>query len=294
MAMKALLVFLSCLRSSFGQENPYTPFLPFKHLHANAAIEGPQPWFDGEVPSKDHCFHKCIKQDFTNCEYVQYKEVTATTWLCKLFGVISDLSNYLVSSTEGFMLSQAIHQNIDCQDWFERGYTEFGNYYIYHDRKKLKVRCVMLTNPTKHIVGGYIEIQRRVDGSISFDREWQDYKEGFGSPEEEYWMGLDFIHKLTYGRNTTLNIHGRKFSGMSRSTFFHNFYIEDEANNYRLHSGVPDVTFGGNAGDWVYSDGAEFTTKDRDFDDRTDLNCAQRFEGGKFITSGTQQRIGCK
>ena len=138
--MKVMLV-LSCLilfaYITFGQPDPNIPFLPFKHLHTNTAADGPQPWFDGELPSKDHCFHKCIK-NFTDCEYVQYKEVTASTWLCKLYGVISDLTNYLVS-TEGEMLAHAVHENIDCADWMNRGYTQSGVYWIYYNRNKFRV-----------------------------------------------------------------------------------------------------------------------------------------------------------
>ena len=154
------------------------------------------------------------------------------------------------------MLAQAVHQNIDCQDWFERGYTKNGIFFIYHDRQKLKVRCRMSTDATKGPVGGFIVFQKQRYGTISFDREWQDYKNGFGDTDlYDYWLGLDLIHKLTYGRNVTLN-------------------------NYRLHSGVPDSTFRNYGSDWISHDGAEFTTKDVDQDGLSDSNSAQTYEGG--------------
>jgi hypothetical protein len=36
-------------------------------------------------------------------------------------------------------------------------------------------------------------IQRRYNGSLSFERDWQKYKEGFGYPNGEYWLGMDVI-----------------------------------------------------------------------------------------------------
>ena len=36
-------------------------------------------------------------------------------------------------------------------------------------------------------------IQRRIDGSVFFNRNWNSYKEGFGEVEGEYWLGITRI-----------------------------------------------------------------------------------------------------
>ena len=35
----------------------------------------------------------------------------------------------------------------------------------------------------------WLPIQRRVSGSVSFDRTWSEYEEGFGDYNENFWLG---------------------------------------------------------------------------------------------------------
>jgi hypothetical protein len=37
-------------------------------------------------------------------------------------------------------------------------------------------------------------IQKRQDNSTDFNRNWQDYKEGFGNPSGNYWIGKVSIY----------------------------------------------------------------------------------------------------
>lgn len=54
--------------------------------------------------------------------------------------------------------------------------------------------------------GGWTVIQRRVDGSVSFNRNWRDYRDGFGDLHSEFWLGNNHIHELTAQGEYSLRI----------------------------------------------------------------------------------------
>eukprot|EP00112_Aurelia_sp_Birch-Aquarium-sp1_P019125 Seg4670.2 transcript_id=Seg4670.2/GoldUCD/mRNA.D3Y31 product=Ficolin-2 protein_id=Seg4670.2/GoldUCD/D3Y31 len=96
--------------------------------------------------------------------------------------------------------------------------------------------CDMTTNG-----GGWTVIQRRADGSTNFIRNWQDYKQGFGNPEGDFWLGLEAIHQLTSLGNVTLRVDLRKVNDTYGFAEYPNTKVHDEAAEYRLtlgpHSG---------------------------------------------------------
>ncbi|XP_061179365.1 angiopoietin-related protein 7-like [Saccostrea echinata] len=128
-------------------------------------------------------------------------------------------------------------------------------------------------------------IQRRFStGSQSFDQDWIDYENGFGTLASEFWIGNKYIHELTsiYG-NTHLLIEmvaGTGNMGFAEYTFF----IDDAIQDYRLHVS----NYVGNRGDPLTStgtctecaDGMKFTTRDRDNDMQNLRNCATYSRGG--------------
>ena len=59
----------------------------------------------------------------------------------------------------------------------------------------------MDTIPYRSNRRGWTLIQRRLDGSIGFDRGMQDYLNGFGYPSGEHWIGLTNIRAITIQRN---------------------------------------------------------------------------------------------
>ena len=122
--------------------------------------------------------------------------------------------------------------------------------------------------------GGWIVFQRRVDASVDFYRGWEDYKNGFGDLNGNFWLGLEKIHKLASpGRGAILRV-DMKHSTYPNSVKYAEygiFEIHGEHEGYMLKIG----SFSGNAGDCLLiHNNCMFTTKDRD-NDKGAGNCAQ-------------------
>ena len=54
--------------------------------------------------------------------------------------------------------------------------------------------------------GGWLVIQRRINGTLLFNRTFTEYENGFGDPSGEFWYGLKNIHCFTQNEATELRI----------------------------------------------------------------------------------------
>ena len=86
--------------------------------------------------------------------------------------------------------------------------------------------------------GGWTVFQRRLDGSVDFYRGWQDYKNGFGNLNGEFWLGLDKIHRLTTTSKNELCIDMEDTSGNTRYAEYDFFAVTSEQQKYQLSLGT--------------------------------------------------------
>ncbi|XP_033762843.1 techylectin-5B-like [Pecten maximus] len=124
--------------------------------------------------------------------------------------------------------------------------------------------------------GGWTVIQTRFDGSQDFNKTWEEYKRGFGSPYGEYWIGNENLFLLTSSESYTLRIEIENATGSSIYAEYSVFLVASESENYTL-------TLSGFSGN-VYNSMTEhnlkpFSTADHD-NDGISGNCAQNNQAG--------------
>ena len=79
--------------------------------------------------------------------------------------------------------------------------------------------------------------QKRLDGSVDFNRDWAEYKRGFGNLSGEFWLGLDKIHRLTSNESYKLRVDLEGFAGNTSYAEYDLFKIASEGEKYVLSVG---------------------------------------------------------
>ncbi|XP_076809607.1 ficolin-2-like [Clavelina lepadiformis] len=164
----------------------------------------------------------------------------------------------------------------NCKDVMNEGKRTSGLYNVSIANEIVEVYCDLVTNS-----GGWLVIQRRMDGSVDFYRNWTEYQHGFGNKSGEYWLGLDNIFHITNSRLYELRIELEDFESQKRYAKYSTFSIGPEDRLYRLNIGG----YSGNAGHDAmnHHNNWPFSTKDNDHSQNG--NCAIGAHGGWWYVS---------
>ncbi|XP_046867870.1 ficolin-2-like [Drosophila willistoni] len=123
--------------------------------------------------------------------------------------------------------------------------------------------------------GGWIVIHKRFDGNVDFNRTWTEYRNGFGNKKEEFFIGLENLHRITKSQTNELYVQLEMQNGTLQFASYGNFRIGNETAKYKLES---LGEFKGTAEDAMkYNLNGSFSTFDQDNDQWRIGNCAQRF-----------------
>lgn len=130
---------------------------------------------------------------------------------------------------------------------------------------------------------GWTVIQRRQDGLVNFNRNWEDYKIGFGDFYGEYFIGLEKLHLITNSRRYELYVYIQNFKNQERYARYDNFRIGSEYEAYKL---ISVGNFQGNAGNALKPhENAMFSTPDRN-NELGGRTCALKMESGWWFIGG--------
>lgn len=179
---------------------------------------------------------------------------------------IQAFSEHLSPAYSGF---EAFPVYTGCQDAYVKGARQPGVFVISRSGlPSFRAWCDFDSS------GGWMVIQRRVDGTMDFFKRWTEYEQGFGNLWGEYWLGLNKMHLLTPSA-VPLSVYLEGFDGVSAWANYSSFRIGDLVSQYTLSvSG-----FSGSAGDsLVWHNGYKFTAWDRD-NDIDSRNCAEVYTG---------------
>uniref|UniRef100_A0A3P9MQI1 Fibrinogen C-terminal domain-containing protein n=1 Tax=Oryzias latipes TaxID=8090 RepID=A0A3P9MQI1_ORYLA len=167
----------------------------------------------------------------------------------------------------------------DCAELLMLGNKHSGIYRVSpnHRHASFNVFCDM-----EQEGGGWTVLQRRMDGSVSFNRTWAEYRSGFGELSGEFWLGNNMIHLLTHDRDMVLRVELEDFNGVREHAQYAHFSVAGEQLQYRLTVGG----YTGTAGDALLfsrmynHNNKAFTTPDKDNDRYPSGNCGAYYSSG--------------
>ncbi|XP_033647728.1 ficolin-3-like [Asterias rubens] len=257
----------SCTRIKIGGHNTVAPH------------RATPPAYLDSLPSDAKAFrqsHRCTEMTTTNADTTTVATTTpvAETTTVAITTHIPDTTT--VSTTQELLKTATVTPFSDCQAILDAGYTKSGLYTVRITSAdtgattKVDVYCHMENNE------GFIVIQRRYDGSVDFNRNWNEYKEGFGDLTGEFWWGNKNLRSFTEpGNSWKLRVSLHAFGGTNKTYDYGVFSIDGESY---------DLTVGDfrdrQEDDGLDSHRGAFSTADADNDGSGAKNCAAELNGG--------------
>ncbi|XP_031563600.1 uncharacterized protein LOC116299106 [Actinia tenebrosa] len=192
---------------------------------------------------------------------------------------VTSSSTFSCNCVFGFTGSQCEKAFRDCSVFHKANPSLPNGVYTIQpgSQKSFNVSCDMTTDG-----GGWTVFQKRLDGSVSFERGWADYKTGFGDLNGEFWLGNDYLHRLTKSTFLTLRIRVYDWAGNMVHAEYSVVTVGNENSKYLLT--LKGLYKGDDGNAMSAHNNALFSTSDSDNDDSAG-NCATEHKGGFWYKS---------
>ncbi|XP_064651233.1 angiopoietin-2-like [Lineus longissimus] len=271
-----LVIFTMCIYFAYGQTSAHFRLVTEKDEAFEGGIEA-----DIAVTSHIQCCLACLSKPGCAAVNFQYFSVGVNERKCVLLKNIDAVAGK--KQRPGFGTFVAVSR-LNQEKFSYCTSSDKGNNHnarITISGKDVPISC------EDH----WLVIQRRKDGSVDFEQDWAAYKQGFGSPTGELWLGNEYIHSLTRMYPCTLKVVVTVENGTEYWAQYKRFSIAAEARKYEMADAVYD---NGTTGDFftdtaVYGGalGVGFSTKDRD----TNEACVKRYRGGWWYSNCYQANL---
>ncbi|MED6251507.1 hypothetical protein ATANTOWER_031794, partial [Ataeniobius toweri] len=133
-------------------------------------------------------------------------------------------------------IGQLYARPLDCAQILLNGETASGLYTIYigggEESQPIQVYCDMTTDG-----GGWMVFLRRQNGKLEFFRNWKNYTGGFGNMNDEFWLGLSSLHKITSLGHYELRVDLRN-NGESAYAQYDKFSVAEPRTRYKVYLGA--------------------------------------------------------
>lgn len=215
-------------------------------------------------------------------------------------------------SASGSSCADIVNKNMDkSEDGQAKNHAQSGLYLIAP--AGLDAKTAICEND--QLGGSFTVVQNRNNGSESFERNWDEYKYGFGTTaaldsaaceEGEFWLGNEYIYAIQDKRApNALKVRMSRHDGQVGQVSYSNFKVASEREQYQLQRAdgfkddecgikVGNSFAGMNFGAQGYGQkdiaktvhvGMKFSTPDRDNDKNRRANCAQQDRSGWWFNS---------
>ncbi|XP_016535172.1 fibrinogen alpha chain isoform X2 [Poecilia formosa] len=198
--------------------------------------------------------------------------------------VEDDIPDFHARSVKSTVVErQADFVGTDCVDAYQKHLKGEAN-GLFRIKPAGSAAAVEVYCQQEGIMGGWLLVQQRESGSVSFNRTWAEYRDGFGSADAlrkgEFWLGNQNLHLLTNQGETILKVELEDWEG-GVATAEYTVRVGTEVEGFPLQ--VSGYT--GDAGDALAShSGVKFSTFDKD-NDGSGENCAEAYGGGWWYNS---------
>ncbi|CAH1798441.1 unnamed protein product [Owenia fusiformis] len=139
--------------------------------------------------------------------------------------------------------------------------------------------------------GGWLVFANRFDGSVDFNKNWTEYRNGFGNIDGEYFLGLKNIRSILKQGKYKLRVELTAWpeqQSQTRYADYSDFNIGSEDNGFKLTA----LGYSGTARDSLYhSYTMKFSTKDVDHDTVGHGSCAHMYSGAWWYNRCTRANL---